>query len=49
MGNSKQKPTGWWSRRHETRDAQDAAREQYQREHGRKARQRKASERGAKK
>lgn len=36
---------GWWSRRHETREAQDAAREEYQFNHGRKARQRKAQER----
>lgn len=38
---------GWWSRRHETRDAQDAAREVYHRNHGRAARQRKAMERAA--
>lgn len=31
MGNSKLKPDGWWSRRHRTREAQDAAREAYQR------------------
>lgn len=45
MGNSKLKPAGWWSRRHKTREAQDAARERYKAEHGRKARQRKAKER----
>lgn len=38
---------GWWSRRHETRGAQDAARIRYQDEHGRDARQRKAAERAA--
>jgi hypothetical protein len=46
MGNSKQKPNEkWWSRRHETREAQDAARERYQQSHGKAARQRKAIER----
>lgn len=45
MGTSKQKPAGWWSRRHKTRDAQDAATTAYLAEHGRKARQRKAQER----
>jgi hypothetical protein len=29
MGNSKTKPDGWHSRRHETSAAQDAARERY--------------------
>lgn len=45
MGNSKIKPKGWWSRRHKTREAQDAARERYQSEHGPDARKRKAAER----
>lgn len=31
MGNSEHKPKGWHSRRHETRAAQDAAREAYER------------------
>lgn len=39
------KEAGWHSRRHETREAQDAARENYQRARGRKARQRRAQER----
>lgn len=47
MGTSKIKPDGWWSRRHRTREAQDAARERYHAAHGRKARQRKAAERVA--
>jgi len=38
---------GWWSRRHETREAQDAARELYQAEHGRAARRKKAEARAA--
>lgn len=45
MGTSKLKPQGWWSRRHPTREAQDAAREAYKAEHGRDARRRKAQER----
>jgi hypothetical protein len=39
---------GWWSRRHETREAQDAARERYQAERGPVARKRRAEERAAK-
>lgn len=39
------KEAGWHSRRHRTREAQDAARERYQDERGRKARQRRAVER----
>lgn len=45
MGNSKLKPKGWWSKRHKTREAQDAARERYQYERGPKARKRRAEER----
>jgi hypothetical protein len=37
------KHPGWHSRRHQSREAQDQARERYQSEHGRKARQRKAA------
>lgn len=29
MGNSKLKPKGWHSKRHQTREAQDASREKY--------------------
>ena len=36
---------GWYSRRHETREAQDEAREEYKWNRGRKARQRRAQER----
>jgi hypothetical protein len=36
---------GWWSRRHETREAQDAASEKYQHERGPAARKRRAEER----
>jgi hypothetical protein len=46
MGNSKLKPKGWHSRRHETRDAQDEARERYQQGRGpnvRKGRKRRKS------
>lgn len=45
MGNSKLKPKGWWSRRHETRQAQDEARERYQSMRGPAARKRRAEER----
>ena len=45
MGNSKQKNPSWHSRRHITDEAQTAAREAYQAEHGRRGRQRKAAER----
>lgn len=45
MGTSKLKPPGWWSRRHQTRQAQDEATARYKAEHGREARQRKATER----
>lgn len=44
MGNSKNKPKGWHSRRHRTREAQDLAREEYQKGRGpniRKGRKRK--------
>ena len=34
MGNSNLKPKGWWSRRHETREAQDEARGRYQQGRG---------------
>lgn len=36
---------GWFSRRHETRKEQDEARERYQANRGRAARQRRAQER----
>ena len=39
------KQAGWFSRRHETREAMDAAREKYQWNRGRAARQRRAQER----
>jgi hypothetical protein len=41
----KAKEAGWYSRRHETREAQDEARERYRAQHGKKARQRRAKER----
>lgn len=41
------KQVGQYSRRHLTRDAQDNARQAYQREHGRNARRRRAAERAA--
>jgi hypothetical protein len=40
-----QKAKGWYSWRHRTNDANTQARERYQQEHGRRARQRKAAER----
>lgn len=42
-----EKMKGWHSWRHQTADAQTAAREAYQTAHGRKARQRRAKERAA--
>ena len=42
------KPRGWFSWRHRTNDANTQARERYQAEHGRRARQRKAAERNNK-
>jgi hypothetical protein len=39
------KAAGYHSRRHETREAQDTARERYQAERGREARRRRAAER----
>lgn len=41
------KEAGWHSCRHQTREAQDAAREKYQRERGPEARRRRATERAA--
>jgi hypothetical protein len=41
------KAAGWHSRRHETNHAQTEARENYQRNRGRKARQRRAMERAS--
>lgn len=38
---------GWYSRRHQTREAHDLARERYQSAHGRNARQRRAAAREA--
>lgn len=43
------KMTGWFSWRHETRDAHDAASAAYQAAHGRAARRRRAEERAASK
>lgn len=40
-----EKPKGWHSRRHRTREAQDDARERYHAERGPVARRRKAQER----
>ena len=42
------KHAGWFSRRHETRDAHDEARKTYQAERGKKARKRRADEREGK-
>lgn len=41
------KMPGWFSWRHQTRDAHDEAREKYLAQHGRAARRRKAAERAA--
>ncbi len=44
-GKCKRCTDNWYSRRHQTREAQDAAREKYQSERGPKARKRRANER----
>ena len=45
VGDKVLKMPGWFSWRHPTREAHDAARERYLAEHGRAARRRKAADR----
>jgi|GEM_PF-6128411 len=47
-GNAVKKMPGWFSWRHQTRDAHDAAREAYLAKSGRVARRRRAAERAQK-
>lgn len=39
MSNTETKPKGWFSRRHQTREAHEQARARYEAHHGREARQ----------